>query len=87
MTVNVYTSLVTHKQKSLDVDLHLIVKNTLCLFHLLFYIPVNSYCHVGMLAVEKDVKQLVQQTKIPFHNKTQIFVQGFSLMCDDTLQV
>ena len=49
--------LVTHTRKSLDADMRLIAKNCFCLFQLLLYAPVSSNYHVGMLAVERDVKQ------------------------------
>ena len=49
--------LVTHMRFSLNIDLYLIAKNSVCLFDLLLYVPVNSYGHVGKLAVERDVKQ------------------------------
>ena len=42
------------------------------LFGLLLYIPVNSNDHTGTLDVERDVKQLIKQTKISFRNKTQV---------------
>ena len=52
------------KQKSLDIDLRLIAKNTFCLFDLLFHIPVNSYGHVKTLAVEgcKAINQTNKNT-------------------------
>ena len=49
--------LVTHKRKSLSVDMRSIAKNCFRLFDLLLYIPVNSYDHTGKLDVERDVKQ------------------------------
>ena len=50
--------------------------------YLLLYAPVNSNNHVGTLDVERDVKQCIKQTRIPCWNKTQVYVEGFSLMCD-----
>ena len=48
--------IVTHKEKSLDVDVFY-CENSVCLFDLMLYVPVDSYCHVEMLAVVRDVKQ------------------------------
>ena len=80
--LNKSKGLVTHKQKSLDVDLCLIVKNWFLLFDLFLYAPVNSYDHAGMFAVERDIKQIVKQKIIIFQNKmlTQVYIEGFSLM-------
>ena len=49
--------LVTHKRKSFNIDLHLIAKISFCFLDLLYYVPVNSYGHVGTLDVQRDVTQ------------------------------
>ena len=54
------------RHTSLNIDLRLLAKNKFCLFDLLLYAQVNSYGHVGMLSVERDVKQYSKQTKILF---------------------
>ena len=54
---HIMPGLVSHKRKSLNDDLRLIAKNSVCLFDLLFYVPVNSYGHVEALANERDVNQ------------------------------
>ena len=48
-----HKGLITHKRKSLHLDLCLIAKNSFCLFDLLLYIPFNKYGHVDAV----DVKQ------------------------------
>ena len=40
---------ISHKQKSLCVDLCLTAKRSSGLFHLLFYVLVNMSCHVMLL--------------------------------------
>ena len=52
-------------------------KIVFCLFGLLLYVTINNYCHVGTVkAIESDVKQYIKQTRISFHNKTQVYVDG-----------
>ena len=72
----------------LDADLRLIVENSFCFTDLLLYAPVNSYGHVGALDVERDVEHYMffKQTRITFRNKTQVYVKGCLLMCDEALR-
>ena len=53
-------------------DMRLIAKNS---FACLICVSVNSYGHVGTLAIEMDVLAIIQNM-ITFRNKRQVCVEG-----------
>ena len=58
LVVAVHMSFVLYKRKSLEVDLRLIAKKkNSCWYDLMLNVPVNSYGHVGTIAVERNIKQ------------------------------
>ena len=72
---------VTHKRKSLDVDLRFIVKRNFCLFDLLLNILFSSIRPDMAIAIDWDVK-LHQINKNFF---SQVYTDRLSLMCDNAL--
>ena len=66
-------------QKSLAIDLRLIVKNRFCLFVLLLYVLINTYGHVKTLTVERDLNHKSNGQKYLFEIKCKSMYRDFRL--------